>query len=120
MLFSIPMEELKALLLASNDSVAKGTPLFTVAEDFFEAAVTPVSKLRSGGPLSAEAQVAIREAARALIGWGGLLFAADRNATRKLDRLLGWARHLAGTMATEPELSQLFDNAYQDWHWHGW
>ncbi|MEI8093420.1 MAG: hypothetical protein WCG80_04355 [Spirochaetales bacterium] len=114
------MEELKTLLSASRAALAAGQAPFTVAEEFFEAAVTPISKLRSQGTLPPEAEATILEAVQALMGWGGLLFAADRDATRKLDRILSWAKHLAGKSAARPELEQLFDNAYQDWHWHGW
>jgi len=114
------MDELKVLLAASRAAVAGGRSPLAVAEEFFEGAVTPVSKLRDQVPLSAEADAAILEAVHALMEWGAVLFAADRNATRSLDRILSWAKHLAGAKSREPELARLFDNAYQDWHWHGW
>lgn len=47
-------------------------------------------------------------------------FAKDRNATVTIDPMYSCAKAvLANIKASQPVSTQV-ENAYQDWHWHGW
>ncbi len=108
--------DLTSLLDDTREQLAADRNPFAVAEDFFEAAVTPVSRLKAA-PLNEADRRQIVAVVLLMLDCGRRLFAADREAARKLNEILRWARHLAGTLDQDAELAPLLETAHREWNW---
>lgn len=111
------MTGLGALLVQTREQLGAGREPFAVAEELFEASVVLVSRLRASPPLIEADRLQVVELVLLMLECGTRLFAADRDAARKLNEIHRWARHLAGTLDQDVELAAALETAHREWNW---
>ena len=68
----------------------------------------------------AETIALCEEVAHFYLDCGYKHFAQDRNATVTIDPMYSCASAVLANINASKSMTTLVDNAYMDWHWHGW